>query len=100
MSAVPVALASVQEWMRQVANALNPLTRQWPDFGTTGKVGAGTESPSYQLHAKGTFGCSPGSSVTPLSNGDLVLEATSNTTVKIKLKGSDGVVRSVSLTLT
>lgn len=100
MSVVPVAWASVPEWMRQVANALNPLSRTWPNFGTTGKVGAGTESPDYTLHAKGTFGCSPGASVTPVSNGDLVLEATSNTTVRIKLKGSDGVVRAVSLTLT
>ena len=100
MSAVPVALASVQEWMRQVANALNPLSRQWPDFGTTGRVGAGTENPDYQLHAKGAFGCSPGASVTPVNNGDLVFEATNDTTIRVKLKGSDGVVRSVSLTLT
>lgn len=100
MSVVPVAWTSVPEWMRRVANALNPLTRNWPDFGTTGKVGAGTESPAYTLHSAGTFACAPGASVTPLKNGDLVLEATSNTTVKVKLKGSDGVVRSVSLTLT
>ena len=41
----------------------------------------------------------PSSSVTPANNGELVVEATSNTTLKFKLKGSDGTVRSVSLTL-
>ena len=41
----------------------------------------------------------PGSSVTPANNGDLVVEATSNTTLTFKLKGSDGTVRSGTLTL-
>lgn len=36
---------------------------------------------------------------TPLVNGDLVIQATSNTSLTFKLKGSDGVVRSASLTL-
>jgi len=47
----------------------------------------------------GQFFCMPGSSATPTVNGQLTIEATSNTQVKIKLKGSDGTVRSVSLTL-
>lgn len=38
-------------------------------------------------------------SVTPAANGELELQATSNTTLTFKLKGSDGVVRSVALTL-
>lgn len=42
---------------------------------------------------------SPGSSVTPDVNGQLTFEATNNTTVTVKLKGSDGVVRSATLTL-
>ncbi len=41
----------------------------------------------------------PPSSVTPASNGDLVFEATSNTTITVKLKGSDGTVRTGSITL-
>lgn len=41
----------------------------------------------------------PGSSITPAANGDLVFEATSNTSFKIKYKGSDGTVRSNTLTL-
>ena len=42
---------------------------------------------------------SPGSSVTPANNGELMVEATNNTTLTFKLKGSDGTVRSGTLTL-
>lgn len=42
----------------------------------------------------------PSASVTPTNNGELIVEATSNTTLTIKLKGSDGTVRSTTLTLT
>ncbi len=42
---------------------------------------------------------SPPASVTPASNGDLLFEATSNTSVTIKMRGTDGVVRSAVLTL-
>ena len=41
----------------------------------------------------------PSASVTPSSNGDLMVEATNNTTLTFKLKGSDGVVRSGTITL-
>lgn len=41
----------------------------------------------------------PSASVTPGTNGHLVFEATSNTSVTVKLKGSDGTVRTVVLTL-
>ena len=41
----------------------------------------------------------PGSSVTPANNGELVVEATNNTTLTFKLKGSDGTVRSGTITL-
>lgn len=47
----------------------------------------------------GNLTLAPSASRTPASNGDLVVEATSNTSVTIKLKGSDGTVRSVVLTL-
>lgn len=42
---------------------------------------------------------SPAASATPASNGQMVFEATSNTSLTIKLKGTDGTVRSVVLTL-
>lgn len=41
----------------------------------------------------------PETSATPGSNGDLVLEATSNTALALKYKGSDATVRTVSLPL-
>jgi hypothetical protein len=52
------------------------------------------------LLAEGTtLVLAPGSSVTPTENGELVIEATSNTLLTFKLKGSDGIVRSGTLTL-
>lgn len=41
----------------------------------------------------------PPASVTPSNNGDLTFEATSNTTITVKYKGSDGTVRSGTITL-
>lgn len=56
-------------------------------------VGAATDP------GPGGIALHPGSSITPAANGDLVFEATSNTAFKIKYKGSDGTVRSNTLTL-
>ena len=39
------------------------------------------------------------SSVTPSDNLDMMIEATDNTTLTFKLKGSDGTVRSGTITL-
>lgn len=41
----------------------------------------------------------PESTATPVVNGEMRFELTSNTSLKIKVKGSDGVVRSATLTL-
>ena len=41
----------------------------------------------------------PSASVTPADNGQLMVEATDNTTLTFKLKGSDGTVRSGTITL-
>lgn len=41
----------------------------------------------------------PAASATPASNGQMTWELTNNTTLKVKVKGSDGTVRSTSLTL-
>lgn len=41
----------------------------------------------------------PGASVTPATNGDVTFELTSNTSLTVKAKGSDGTVRTVVLTL-
>lgn len=42
----------------------------------------------------------PASSNTPANNGELTIEATSNTLITLKLKGTDGTVRSGTITLT
>ncbi len=64
------------------------------------KSGSGTNRDVNFVSASGkwTF-VSPGSSVTPTNNGDLCIQATSNTSLTFKYKGSDGTVRSGSITL-
>lgn len=68
-------------------------------LSTGGSVGINESVPDYKLDVNGTFGFSPGASVTPVDNGDVVFELTSNTSLTVKAKGSDGTVRSVVLTL-
>lgn len=41
----------------------------------------------------------PPASVSPASNGDMTFELTSNTSLKIKVRGSDGVIRAATLAL-
>lgn len=67
--------------------------------GSSGKVGIGEPVPDYKLDVNGTFGFTPGASVTPIDNGDVVFELTGNTTLTVKAKGSDGTVRTIALTL-
>ena len=64
-----------------------------------GNVGIGTTTPNYKTHIVGTLGVNPGSSVDPQNNGDIVVEATNDTTLTFKLKGSDGTVRAGTVTL-
>jgi len=64
-----------------------------------GNVGINETAPDYKLDVNGTFGFTPGTSVTPVDNGDVVIEATDNTTLTFKLKGSDGTVRTGTITL-
>lgn len=63
------------------------------------RVGIGELAPDYKLDVNGTFGFTPGASVTPVDNGDVVFELTNNTTLTVKAKGADGVVRSGTVTL-
>lgn len=40
MPIIPSAwMGGIQEWIRQAANAINPVVRNWPDFSTTGTIG-------------------------------------------------------------
>lgn len=64
-----------------------------------GNVGINEIAPDYRLDVNGAIGFTPGASVTPVDNGDVVFELTNNTTLTVKAKGSDGVVRSATLTL-
>jgi len=63
------------------------------------RVGIKETSPDYTLDVNGSFGFHPGNSVTPVDNGDVVIEFTNNTTLTFKAKGSDGTVRTATLTL-
>ncbi|BAQ43962.1 hypothetical protein Maq22A_c02400 [Methylobacterium aquaticum] len=56
-------------------------------------------SARFGLDGTGNFKVVPQVTATPEQNGDLVLEKTSDTVIKIKVRGSDGVVRSTTLTL-
>lgn len=64
-----------------------------------GNVGINEKVPDYKLDINGTLGFTPGTSVAPVDIGDVVFELTNNTTLTIKAKGTDGVVRTVALTL-
>ena len=68
-------------------------------ISSAGDVGINETAPDYKLDVNGTFGFTPGASVTPVDNGDVVFEATNNTTFTVKLKGSDGTVRTGTITL-
>jgi hypothetical protein len=63
-------------------------------INSAGNVGINETAPDYKLDVNGSFGFTPGASVTPVDNGDVVFELTDNTTLTVKAKGSDGVVRS------
>jgi hypothetical protein len=51
------------------------------------------------ITAGGTVRWNPSSSENPTTNGQVLLEFTSNTQIKVKARGSDGIVRSAILTL-
>lgn len=63
------------------------------------EVFAGVAVVPGALSVLGNTVLTPPASVTPANNGDLVFQKTSNTSLTFKLKGSDGTVRSGSLTL-
>ena len=65
----------------------------------SGNVGINETAPDYKLDVNGAIGFTPGASVTPVDNGDVVFELTNNTTLTVKAKGSDGVVRSGTIIL-
>lgn len=53
----------------------------------------------FELLQDGRLTLRPPASATPDNNGDLVIQATSNTSLTFRFRGSDGTVRQASLTL-
>lgn len=72
---------------------IDMYTADWPHWLTTEVI--------RRLDQKFTNGLtiSPAASSTPTVNGTMQFELTSNTSLKVKVKGADGVVRSTTLTL-
>lgn len=68
-------------------------------INNAGNMGINETDPDYKLDVNGTFGFTPGASVTPVDNGDVIFEFTNNTTLTIRARGTDGVVRSGTVTL-
>lgn len=62
-------------------------------------VGQDVSFVGSEIEVDGDLIQNPSSSVTPTDNGQLVVEATSNTSLTFKLKGSDGTVRTGTITL-
>lgn len=62
-------------------------------------VAGGSDDGVNELQVNGSLRFRPDASSTPVSNGDLTFEATSNTSLRIRFKGSDGTVRSAVLAL-
>jgi hypothetical protein len=60
--------------------------------------GAGAMAKRARIDANGLT-IRPAASITPAANGDVTFELTNNTTLTIKAKGSDGTVRSGTVTL-
>lgn len=73
-------------------------TAAFVDEATLAKVAATQAALDAKANKAATV-LVPSASATPATNGDLMIEATSNTTLTFKLKGSDGTVRSGTLTL-
>jgi hypothetical protein len=74
-------------------------THNW-NVAATGTAGAVvTWKLAMSIDNNGNVIQRPNASAAPSNNGDMMFELTSNTQLKIKVKGSDGVVRSTSLTL-
>jgi hypothetical protein len=62
-------------------------------------IGASGASRPRNVYVGSNVISRPSASITPANNSELVVEATSNTTLTFKLKGTDGTVRSATLTL-
>ena len=60
---------------------------------------AGAQGPAGIGYVATSLVIKPQSSVTPTTNGDMVFQLTNNTTLVVKVRGSDGIIRNATLTL-
>ena len=63
------------------------------------KVWIWTTDPNYTLDVNGSFWFTPWSAVTPISNWDVVFQATSNTVLTVKMKWTDWTIRTGTINL-
>lgn len=71
----------------------------WRDVDNGSVTRMSLASGTGELDVDGPIEFAPASTDTPTNNGDVVIEATANDTLTFKLRGSDGTVRSATLTL-
>ena len=69
--------------------------------GANNRVGINEAEPDYQLHVNGTFGVNlpVGGAFAAFNSGDVIFEIPNNTAFRIKVRGTDGVTRQVTLGL-
>jgi len=97
----------------RIASEFSPATDNTYDLGRTGHEWRdlyidGTanidslvaDTAAIAAGSVGPITYKPAATATPANNGDMVFELTDNNTLTIKVKGSDGTVRLVALTLT
>jgi hypothetical protein len=84
-------------WLKVSSGADLEFNNLFPRVSGTTVIGATNRR--FATVFANNLNLAPSASVTPANNGDLVFEATDNTTLTFKYKGSDGVVRSGTVTL-
>jgi hypothetical protein len=86
-----IGFNGVNHWEATSSGHLQPTTDSSYDIGATATRPRVIYGDDLSLR--------PSASRTPAANGDLEIEATNNTTLTFKFKGSDGTVRSGTVTL-
>lgn len=86
-----IGFNGTDHWAVSSGGNLQPILDSTYDFGATGVRARVVYGDDLSLR--------PAASRTPAANGDLEIEATNNTTLTFKFKGSDGNVRSGTVTL-
>jgi hypothetical protein len=71
----------------------------WKDLRLGNLTASGTVTSTGMIQTSSDIVFAPSSTITPTINGQVTIEKTSNTSLTFKLKGSDGVVRTGSITL-